>query len=336
MTTCETWITFEGIMIEMILKDNIKKMDTWIDLNTQTYYEVKQSWEQKGAQDVINGVLEKENQRKELIVNWIKNDLINTWWTIEATNSSHFWVYKNIWLQVYKELDYWHLYKYSEQNWFENYSWLNGIFWDEYIVTYAKEAWYDIKDKSIYKYEKEIALLLQNWEINSKYIEALSNISFYQNMWMYWWMMKTIIEWWKLKWSLKYIDSWIISWAVRIKDIVFFAWKWYIEEKEIPKLLKRAIQELPNQSSDTRFYKNASWLRMWMEVTKQELSQYLKPKEWEAFITQKMYDQCIKLIDIRDELIRKKEEAKESTKWNLKIEKEKKWIINKVYDLLGW
>jgi len=312
-------------------------MDTWIDLNTQTHYEVKQSWEQKETQDIFNSALEKNEKLRNFIIKWIKNDLLNNGWTLEATNTSYFWISENIWLQIYRKSWNWHIYKYSKENWLE---FVASLYWlknDEFLEFAERESWYDLDNWKLSKDWKEVIKILSNWNINSEYIKWINNINFFTDLQWVFWMIKTLQLWEKLeKLDLWYFERTIIWWTSRIKEVLYFKQHWYISDEDFPQLLIRAIKELPNQSSDTRFYKNAKWERMWMEVTKQELSQYLKPKEWEGLITQEMYDQCIKLIDRRNELIRKKEEAKESTKWNLKIEKEKKTVLDKISDLLGW
>jgi hypothetical protein len=43
---------------------------------------------------------------------------------------------------------------------------------------------------------------------------------------------------------------------------------------------------------------------MWMEVTKEELDEYLNPTEWLPLITKKMYDDCLEIIKKREEYIR--------------------------------
>jgi hypothetical protein len=64
-----------------------------------------------------------------------------------------------------------------------------------------------------------------------------------------------------------------------------------------------------------RFYKNALWERMWMEVTKEELDQYLKPEEWDPLITQEMYNNCLERIKARDKYIAERKSTREET-WN--------------------
>ena len=118
---------------------------------------------------------------------------------------------------------------------------------------------------------------------------------------------------------------------------MYFKSKWYISDNDFPKLLKRAITELPNQCSDTRFNNLVQWEFNWkkitMEVTKDELDEYLHPTEWKSLITKEMYDLCLKNIQARDAKINAANKTKE-VKTNVKLETTKKGIIDKVKDIL--
>ncbi len=310
-------------------------MDTWIELNNQTYYEVRTSWEEKTAQGFFDSAIENKIERENKIRSLIKGDLDIS---IEEFNELKIWVVDDIAIILNENLR-WNLYIYSENNWLEFLNWLLSAFEDEHASTHAKEAWFELKWKSIFKNWKEIKVYLENWEINPNFILAINKINFYQNLWIHYWVIKSIKEW---KWDKVTIDimslkASIASWAIRIKDIVYFAWKWYIpEEDDVRMLLRRAIIELPNQCLDTRFYENAQWVRMWLEVTKQELDEYLNPTEWKPLITIEIYNLCIKAIEKRDTLLQNQKETREQASSSLKVEKTKNWMLDKISDLLWW
>lgn len=280
-----------------------------------------------------------EKHRKKEIISLTREDLLDYWVPLDRISTVHFQVVDNISLALNEKWTEWWFYKYSESRWVEFYMSLSWLKWDKSFKFALKESWHEYIDWEFYKDWELIPQFLESWEINPKYIEALDNINFYSDLQVYFWALKALRSWKKPDFSVESFYRWIVSWVVRIKELMEYKWDGkithsLIPDKDFPKLLIRAIQELPSQCLDTRFYENAKWERMWMEVTKQELDEYLKPTEWEPIITQKMYDECIELINKRDELIQKRKETVEQSKTGLKIEKEKKWVLDKIMSIL--
>jgi len=206
-------------------------------------------------------------------------------------------------------------YKYNKENGIEFYMSLKELVRSESYDFWLKCSWYEDIDWKIFRNWEEIKSFLDNWKINPLFIKAVDDIIFYTDVENVFWLLKTLWEWWKLKkFESEATYQSIISWVSRIKEIVYFRWKWYISDEDLPRLLKRAIQELPRQCADMRFYEKWDWERIWMEVTKAELDEYLHPKKWDPLITQKTYDDCVKIIEKRDKFIQEREAKKVDTK----------------------
>lgn len=309
-------------------------MDTGVDLHNPTHYEIKQSWEQKSPQEIIDSALETQREREKKIREWIRNSIKRD---VDIFNTLKIWISWDIAVLLDSEWD-WNVYRYSENYWVEYFTNMSSIINDEYIYERVEELWYTYINWLLSKNWKNIPTFLDNWEVNPDYIKAIADINFISDLHYIHWWKNTIEAWEKVEWDgfSEVFNLMIVSWSFRIKDIVYFAWKWYIPEKDIPKLLKRAISELPNQCGDTRFYQNAQWTRMWAEVTKQEVAEYLKPTQWAPLITQETYDLCIQAIEKRDTLLQKQKEAREQTSTSLEIEKTRNWVLDRVKELLWW
>lgn len=274
--------------------------------------EAKKEYQQKeqSMKDVI-----KKSKNYEKLKNDIKYEII---WDIGVV--------------IYKwEPTSW--YKYSKTNWFEFYSSIAYVFKEDDSRNRANKAWYDINNGKIYKKWVEISKFLTNWELNSDFVKAVDDISFMLDMRYTYGTQKTLKAWMKIEWTwdmTKEINIAIVSWVMRIKDVIFYAGKWYIPEKNIPILLTRAIQELPKQCSDMRFFQDINGARIWAEVTKDELDQYLKPAEWKPFITQSMYNDCLKRIEARDSKINEMNWVKEQSRSQREVEKTRNWFVDRV------
>lgn len=290
------------------------------------------SWEQKSPQEVLNSAIE---QQRQTIIEWMKKSLLKAWVSQERIQVLKFDVIWDIWIAINSKWEPNSLYKYSKLNWSEfylNISWLEK---DLDILTFwEKHSWYDLKNWKLFRNWKEISQFLWNEKINPNFVKWVDNLNFYSEMQNTFWLMKGLMNWEKIEFDVESFYISIVSWVPRIKDIMYFAWKGYIKNDVVLKLLKRAIQELPNQCSDTRFYQTAQWIRMWMEVTKDELDQYLKPVEWEPLITQSMYDDCLKRIELRDKKIAEMNWVKEESKANIKIEWTRNSFIDKIKGIL--
>ncbi len=304
-----------------------------MDSNIPQHYEVKQPWWVLSPQEQLNKQLE---EQRRIIIKWMDDDLRSGRKYEQIKWDLKYEVVWNIWIAIYKWKPH-TFYKYSKENWVEyytNFPWLQK---DEDLPFALKETWYEIKDWKLYRWWKEIPQFWQNWGVNPEFVKWIDDINFYTEVWSILWLMKTI-EWWEKLISFDSNSFYfsIIRWVSRIKDVMYFAWKWYIPQKEVSRLLKRAIQELPNQCSDMRFVRNPKWQEVWMEVTKQELDEYLKPTQWAPLITQKMYDECLRRIEARDRKIEEMNWVKEWTKWEIKVEKTKKGFSDRVMGVLKW
>ncbi len=292
------------------------------------------SWEQRSPQEVLNSAIEKQ---KQTIIEWMKKSLSKARVSQEKIQTLKFDVIFGIWIVINSKWDVHSLYKYWKDTWVEYYTSVNWTFTDEDLDYASRDSWYQVRDWKIFRNWQEIPQFLWNGKINPEFVKWVDNVNFYEDIQLVYWLMKTIESWKKLKkFDSKTFDVYIISWVARIKDIMYFAWKWYIPNEDIPKLLKRAVQELPNQCSDTRFYQTAQWIRMWMEVTKDELDQYLKPKQWSPLISQNIYDDCLRRIEVRDRKIQEEQKLKEWTKWEVKIEKARKSFSDRTMEILRW
>lgn len=288
------------------------------------------SWEQKSHQEVLNSAVE---QQRQTIIEWMKQDVIkDLWLTKKEVSMLKFDVVWNIWIITNSKWIISFFYKYSKENWVEFYTDLPDIEKDEDLPFALKETWYILKEGKLYIWWKEIPQFLSHWQVNPVFVRWIDNINFYTEVWSILWLRKTI-EWWK-KLTEFDADSFyfsILAGVTRIKDVMYFAWKWYIPKKEdVLRLLKRAVEELPNQCSDMRFVKNPKWQEVWMEVTKQELDEYLHPTKWTPLITQKMYDDCLRRIEIRDRKINETNLVKEQSKTERKIEWTRNWFVDRV------
>lgn len=309
---------------------------------TPQYYEVKQPWWVISPQEQLNKQLE---EQRKVIIKWMDDDLRSGRKYEQIKWDLKYEVVWNIWVVIYK----WNphtFYKYSKENWvedFTNFPWLQK---DEHLAFALRETWYELKDWKLIIWGKEILQFLSNWKVNPEFVKWIDNINFYIEIQWVFWLMKSVIKWNKIEFDYEWMYQSILSWVMRIKDVMYFAWKrdlvsvdekWTkLTDKEVKKLLKRAIEELPNQCSDTRFVKNARWVEMWMEVTKQELDEYIHPTEWSPLITQKMYDDCLRRIQIRDNRIQEEQKLKEWTKWEVKFEKARKSFSDRAMKILGW
>lgn len=294
------------------------------------------SWWPQKPQEVLSSAIE---QQRQIIIEWMKQYLLkNVWFTEQELTKLKFDVVWDIWIIINSKwfLNSW--YKYSKETWLEFYTTLPDIEKDEDLPFALKETWYELKDWKLFIWRKELPQFLPNWSVNPVFVRWIDDINFYTEVWSILWLMKTI-EWWK-KLTEFDVDSFyfsILAGVTRIKDVMYFAWKWYIPKKEdVLRLLKRAVQELPNQCSDMRFVRNPKWQEVWMEVTKQELDEYLHPTEWSPLITQKMYDDCLKRIEARDRKINEMNWVKEQSRTERKIEWTRNWFVDRVKGILGF
>lgn len=288
------------------------------------------SWSQQNHQEILNSAIE---DQKKLVADLIKKDFLEDWVSQEKINKLRFDLIWNIWVVINSKWEVHSLYKYSRTNWAEFYVTTSYIFKEDDSQERALKAGYEVKDWKIYKKWVEILQFLSNWKVNSEFVKAVDNISFMLDMRYTYWTQKAVKAWIKLKWHTdmtKEIKESIVSWVMRIKDVIFYAGKWYIPEKNIPILLTRAIEELPNQCSDMRFYQDANGIRIWAEVTKEELDQYLKPAEWKLLITQSMYNDCLKRIEVRNWKINEMNWVKEQSRSQRDVEKTRNWFVDRV------
>lgn len=294
------------------------------------------SWVQTSPQDVLSSAIDKQNQT---IIEWMKQSLLKVWISKEKVWTLKFSVVWNIWIVISRwKLHSW--YKYSKENWVEYYTNLPWLDKDEDLPFAQKKSWYELIDWKIFKKWEEIPQFLSNWRINPDFVKWIDDVTFYIEAQVTFWLMKSVIEWNKIKFDIKWMYLSIVRWIMRIKDVMYFASKWYVPEKDFEKLLLRAIQELPNQCSDTRFNNLVLWEKDWkkitMEVTKSELDEYLKPTKWPPLITQSMYDNCLKRIEARDRKINEMYWVKEEWKTERKIEWTRNWFVDRVKGILGF
>ncbi len=295
------------------------------------------SWWPTSPQEILSSEVERQRQT---IIELMKQYLLNNvWFTEQELTMVKFDVIWNIWVIINSKWNVNSLYKYS--NWkaeyYTNLPWLET---DVDLPFAQKKSWYELKDWKLSKNWQEILQFLNNWRVNSEFVKWIDDLSFYSEAQITFWLMKSVVEWDKIEFSTKWMHLSIVRWIMRIKDIMYFASKWYVPEKDFEKLLVRAIQELPNQCSDTRFNNLVLWERDWkkvmMVVTKEELDEYLKPTKWEPLITQKMYDDCLRRIEARDRKINEMNWVKEWTKWEIKVEKTRNWFVDRVKWILGF
>ncbi len=305
-----------------------------MNLNIDNTYINQKIWvENKITQEKATEEIEK--YRKNIIK--LMDDDLRSWTKYEKIkNDLKYDVVWNIWVISYKWVPN-SFYKYSKINWLEYYTNVPWLEKTSILKFWERESWYELNNWKLFKNWKEISQFLNNWNINYEYVKWIDNLNFYLEIQDKFWLMKTVMEGDKIEIDniIPAFYNSIISWVLRIKDIMYFKSHWYIKDEDFPKLLKRAITELPNQCSDTRFYQNAKWVRMWMEVTKEELDEYLHPTKWQPLITKEMYDECLKNIQKRDAIINSNNKTKE-VKSNVKIENTKKGILDKIKDILGF
>jgi len=301
---------------------------------TPQYYEVKQPWWVISPQEQLNKQIE---EQRRIIIKWMDNDLRSGRKYEQIKWDLKYEVVWNFWVVIYKWEPY-AFYKYSKENWVEYYFDFPWLVQYTFFDFWLKESWYEYIDWKLYLKWQEIPQFLQNWQINPEFVKWVDNVNFYADIQRIFWMVKWINNWHKLEnFTPEVLNNTIISWVTRIKDIMYFAWKWYIPKKEdVLRLLNRAVKELPNQCSDMRFVKNAWWVEMWMEVTKQELDEYLHPTEWSPLITQKMYDDCLRRIEARDRKINEINWVKEQSRTERKIEWTRNWFVDRVKGILGF
>lgn len=308
-----------------------------MDWNIPQHYEVKQVWWQQIPQEKLNKQVQIEQERQKHIIWEVQNFLIKDGSNPERVKELIYWFVWDIVVVTNKEWKF-NFFKYSKENWVEFYANPESLEKDEDLPFALKETWYDLKNGKLFIWWKEIPQFLANWNINSEFMIWIDNINFYTEVWSILWLTKTI-EWWKQlrKFNADSFYFSILAGVTRIKDVMYFAWKWYIPKKEdVLRLLKRAVQELPNQCSDMRFVRNPKWQEVWMEVTKQELDEYLHPTEWSPLITQKMYDDCLKRIEARDRKINEMNWVKEQSRTERKIEWTRNWFVDRVKGILGF
>ena len=292
------------------------------------------SWWQQSPQEILNDSVEKYNK---IVIDLIKKDLLKDGIPQERIAELRFWVIWNIWIVIvdWKPLSW---YKYSKENWIEYYTNLPWLQKDEDLWFWEKKSWYKLENWKLSKGWQEIHQFLSNWKINPDFVRWIDDIKFYSEAQNTFWLMKSVVEWDKIEFSIKWMHLSIVRWIMRIKDVMYFYSKWYVPEKDFEKLLLRAITELPNQCSDTRFNNLVLWRRDWenvtMEVKKDELDEYLHPTKWEPLITQKMYDNCLEKIEVRDKKINWEKWVKEQSKTERKIEWTRNWFVWKVKSIL--
>lgn len=297
------------------------------------------SWEQKSPQDVLNSAIEKQ---KQVIIEWIKQKLLEDWITQEKINTLKFDVVWDIWIVINSKWEIHSFYKYSKNSWVEfmiNVFWLKNDSMRD--INFALEkSWLEQRNWKFYRSWKEVNWFLANWSINPDFVKEVRDLIFYVDARNVFWLMKSVYEWDKINLDISPFYLSIVTWVTRIKDVMYFYSKWYIPQKDFERLLVRAIQELPNQCSDTRFNNLVLWERDWkkvmMVVTKEELDEYLKPTKWTPLITQKMYDDCLRRIEARDRKINEMNWVKEWTKWEIKVEKTRNWFVDRVKWILGF
>ncbi|MDD3144739.1 MAG: hypothetical protein PHV23_01365 [Candidatus Gracilibacteria bacterium] len=288
--------------------------------------------EQKNHQEVLNSVIEKQ---KQTIIEGMKKSLLKAGVSQEKIETLRFDLIGNIGVVINSKGEVHSFYKYGKDTGVEYYTSINGTFTD-YDLDYAlRDSGYQVKNGKLFKNGQEISQFLPNGKVNTEFVRGVDNINFYEEIQRVYGLMKTIkggdnIEMIKLKSA----NNMIISGVARIKDVMYFAGKGYIPNDDIPRLLKRAVQELPNQCSDTRFYQTAQGIRMGMEVTKSELDEYLKPTKGNPLISQKMYDDCLRRIEVRDKKINEMNGVKEQGKTQREVEKTRNGFVDRVKGIL--
>lgn len=288
------------------------------------------SWEQKSPQEFLNEAIE----QKRKIIELMKQDLLKDWVSQKKVEELHYDVIWNIWVIISKWKPH-TFYKYSKENWVEYYTNVKWLEKNEDLHFWENESWYNLKDWRLFKNWQEISQLSQNWNVNPEFAKWIDDIKFFSTIQTIFWAIKTLNKWKKIDYvDVKSLYLSIISWVTRIKEVMLFYSKWYIPEKDFEGLLLRAIKELPNQCSDIRFYQNWKWQKMWMEVTKSELDEYLHPTKWPPLITQSMYDNCLKRIEARDRKINETNWVKEQWKTERDIWKTQIWVVWKVKSIL--
>ena len=285
---------------------------------TPPHYEMYLAWE--STKNPLEQAERQLEEQRRIIIKWMDDDLRSGTKYEQIKWDIKYDVVWNIGIIIYK----WKpntFYKYT--NWkVEFYTNIKSVQNNKFLQFALWETWYEFQDWKLSKDWKEIPQFSDDWKVNPDFVKAIDYINLFEDMQNIFWWMKAIQNWKTLEeFDLWYFELTIISWVSRIKEVMYFASKWYIPESDFKRLLVRAIQELPNQCSDTRLYRTPKWERMWMEVTKEELDEYLKPTQWEPLITQKMYDDCLRRIELRDEKIRREEKVKSWARWKLKTER---------------
>ncbi len=294
------------------------------------------SWWQQNPQEVLNSAIEKQRQT---IIEWMRQNLINLWYSQEKIKTFKFEVVWNIWIIINSKwfLNSWYKYSNWKVEYYTNLPWIQK---DRFLWFWEKKSWYKLENWKLSKGWQEIHQFLSNWKINPDFVKWIDDLDFYTEAQNTFWLMKAIYEWDKIEFDVPSFYLSIVRWVSRIKDVMYFYSKWYIPEKDFEKLLLRAMQELPNQCSDTRFNNLVLWKRNWenvtMEVTKSELDEYLKPTKWAPLITQKMYDDCLRRIEARDRKLNWEKWVKEQWRTERKIEWARNWFVDRVKGVLGF
>ncbi|MBW7954273.1 hypothetical protein H3C61_00470 [Candidatus Gracilibacteria bacterium] len=294
------------------------------------------SGEQKSHQEVLNSAVE---QQRQTIIEGMKQDVIkDLGLTKKEVSMLKFDVVGNIGIITNSKGIISFFYKYSKENGVEFYTDLPDIEKDEDLPFALKETGYILKEGKLYIGGKEIPQFLSHGQVNPVFVRGIDNINFYTEVGSILGLRKTIEGGKKLtEFDADSFYFSILAGVTRIKDVMYFAGKGYIPKKEdVLRLLKRAVEELPNQCSDMRFVKNPKGQEVGMEVTKQELDEYLHPTKGTPLITQKMYDDCLRRIEIRDRKINETNLVKEQSKTERKIEGTRNGFVDRVKGILGF
>lgn len=325
------------------------------DIQAQ-HYENYMAWD--NMENPLEQAERQLEEQRRVIIKWMDDDLRSGTKYEKIKWELRYDVVWNIWIAIYK----WEpnsFYKYT--NWkVEYYTNLPWLLEHTFFYFWLRETWYEFKDWKLSKNWQEIPQFITNWNVNPEFVKAISDIDFYAEIQDIFWLMKSIDNWKKVEWLDG--DSFnfsIIRWVSRIEDVMYFYVKWYLNEEETRKLLLRAIEELPNQCSDTRFYKNWKWEFMWLEVTKieldayltwtpvtkslrrwikltdEELKRYIDLTNWKPLITQKVYDECLRRIEARDKKINDMNWVKKQWQVDREIWKTQIWVVWKVLWILG-
>jgi len=345
---------------------NFKKyyMDMPADLNAQYSEQMiidNPSW-QSVSQDVIKSAQESFLLKKKQSIFLMENELKTDWTSedvLEKVKLDFVW---DTLVLIY-DWEVRSLFRYSEKYWNEiffnlriareqNYNGENFFFMSQYLAGYLEqwnkliplkntdfESIDQVLDESytptIQKKWGEINMFNEDWTLNGRFVRIFNDIAFYNDI-AYLKTNKNAVKKWKtLDIPSDSIYQSIVSWAFRIKDVVWYYSQWCIEKDKFLNILKKAILELPKQCADKRFYKDSNWKRVWFEVTKDELDEYLNPTEWDPLITQETYDRCIKIIEERDKLIKDKKAQKVKTSaeiWEIRAN----WIIDWARKMIKW